>query len=170
MTMQPRLWAKRLFFAATLAISLPLALMAHEPAVESGRVDTTMSLLPPGIWSDIPTAGAMQLPPELRGLELSTAQQDQLFALMRARAPKEQEQFDAALHALDALRQSPAQPAFDAARAQQLAQRYGQSLARVVLMQAEFDARVRALLTAEQGRQLDELLRPAEPKEARLKG
>ncbi len=165
-----RLWTKKLFLAAAMTITLPLALLAHEPAIESGMGHTPDASPSWSILSDIPAPGAMQLPPELRGLELSADQQDKLFALMRTRAPKEQEQFNAALHDLNALRQMPAQPAFDAARAQRLAEHYGQSLARVVLMQAEFDARVRALLTAEQGQQLDELNGRTKPKETRLKG
>jgi Spy/CpxP family protein refolding chaperone len=50
-----------------------------------------------------------------------------------------------------------------------LARSYGQAVAQVVLMHAEFDAGVQALLTPEQRRQLDATQSRSEPGERRLK-
>jgi len=113
----------------------------------------------------------MLLPPHLRGLDLTAVQEDRLFALMREQALKERQQFNLAFQALEALRQPSSSAKFEPEKARRLANTYGQAVAQVVLMHAEFDARVHALLTPEQRQELDAVQRRSDPgKPHRVKG
>lgn len=171
MKTQKNIWMKRLL-AAAVAVALPLAVMAYGPTGSNSeghpplsRADTPMPVLLQGLFSEAPPPDALLLPPHLRGLELTADQQARLFALMREQAPKEREQFDSAFQALEALRQPSSIAKFDPEKARMLAKAYGRAVAQVVLMHAEFDAGVQALLTPEQRQELDAAQRRSEPGE-----
>lgn len=92
------------------------------------------------------------LPPDLG---LSEAQQDRLFALHHAQAPRLrqlQREADAGLRALHAL---AAADSFDAARAGTAAEHYGRALAALLRVRTELEARFRAVLTPAQRQALD---------------
>lgn len=117
-------------------------------------------------------AGMPLLPPPLLDrLKLDAAQEDKLFALQHAMAPRQRTAAKAAAAARDALRQLVDSGRYDAAQAKQLAAAQGQAVADLALLQAEADAQLRALLTPEQRARLaagpGQHDRPARPAEAR---
>lgn len=173
MTNKSNIWMKRLLAAAT---AIALAVMAYDPA-GSGSVgnpqqlhaDAPMPALLQGMFSETPPPGTLLLPPNLRGLELSADQQARLFALMRKQSTQEREQFRFAFQALEALRQPSALAKFNPEKARTLANTYGQAVAQVVLIHAEFDARVQTLLSPEQRQELDASWKRSESSE-RVRG
>jgi protein CpxP len=155
------LWIKRLATVAAV-IAVPLAVMAHGPAGDTlencppmRHADGPMALPPPGMFPEAAPV-AFSMPPYLRGLELTEAQQDKLFSLMHEQAPNERQQSMAALKALEELRRLAVSDRFDADKARVLAEAHAQAMAKVILMHAEIDARVRTFLTPEQRKQLDD--------------
>lgn len=153
-------WMKRLATGAAV-IALPLAVMAHGPMADAPQncpptphPGRPMALPPLGMLPEGPPPGAM--PPYLRRLELTEAQQDKLFSLMHQQAPNEREQLKAAFKAMEELRRLSASDRFDVRQARALAEAQAQALAQVALMHAELDANVRALLTPEQRKELDD--------------
>jgi Spy/CpxP family protein refolding chaperone len=169
MTSKTNIWMKCLLAAAA---AIALAAMAYGPAGSGPtgnppptHADATMPALLQGIFSETPPPDALLLPPNLRGLELSADQQARLLALMRKQAAQEREQFHSAFQALEALRQPSALAKFNSEKARTLANTYGQAVAQVVLIHAEFDARVQTLLSPEQRQELDAGRKRSEPGE-----
>ncbi len=94
------------------------------------------------------------LPP---GLVLSEAQEDQLFELHHAQAPRLRQlerEAESSLKELHALRESAA---YDATKALTLAERHGRALAALLLARTELDVRSRAILSDEQRQSLNAL-------------
>jgi len=154
------LWIKRLAMGAAV-IALPLTVMAYGPAGGAPEgcppmphLGGPMTLPPPGMFPELPPPGAM--PPFLRGLALTEAQEDKLFSLMHAGMPRLREQLRAALKAMEELRGLAASDKFDAEKARVIAETQAKAMAQVALMHSELDAKVRALLTPEQRKQLDD--------------
>ena len=88
--------------------------------------------------------------PFLRGIDLSEAQEDRLFAIMHAQAPQLREQEKAerkALEALDTMRESGR---VDDAKAAAQARALGQAIAAQELLRVRTAAQVMALLTQQQ--------------------
>jgi Spy/CpxP family protein refolding chaperone len=160
-------WVKHI--AASIAvIALPLAVIAQDAA--SGAPDNCppiphagnpMALPPFAMFPEAPPLGMM--PPFLRDLKLTEAQQDKLFALMHEHIPKVREQMKAASKAVEELRRQASMGQFDADKARTLADAHGRAVAQMTLIHAELDAKVHALLTPEQRKQLDETRSKAEP-------
>ena len=90
----------------------------------------------------------------LRRLDLSEAQQDKLFALTHAAAPRQRNQEKAERKAHDALRALGGSARFDEARASAAARDLGQAIADGVLLRARLESEVLALLTPEQRERL----------------
>jgi protein CpxP len=90
----------------------------------------------------------------LHRLDLSEAQQDKLFALMHAAAPRQRNQEKAERKAHDALRALGGSAQFDEARASTAARDLGQAIADGVLLRARLASQALALLTPEQREQL----------------
>lgn len=109
----------------------------------------------PGRSHPMPPPGMEPMPPHWRGLGLDEAQQDRVFALVHERMPARREQMRAAAVAPEELRRLAAGGEFDATRARSLADAHGRAVAALALMEAELDARVRVLLSAEQRAALD---------------
>jgi Spy/CpxP family protein refolding chaperone len=108
------------------------------------------------------------IPPHiLERLMLSEEQQDKVFALLHAQAPRQRIAAKTAAATRDKLWHLVESGHYDAAQAQKLAAAHGQAVAALMLLQAEADAGLRALLTPEQRARLDReptpRARPARP-------
>lgn len=99
----------------------------------------------------------------LHRLRLSEAQQDQLFAIMHAAAPRQRTQAKAERKAHEALRTLGAAPQFDEARANAAARELGQAIADGALLRARLESQVLAVLTPEQRQQLRRERPPGPP-------
>ncbi len=157
------LWKKRLVLSALAAI-LPLSAVAdgrHSASSLHGRCDGpppvgNVAIYPhhemgrPGMHP-----GMMPHLPFLHRIELSEAQQDKVFELMTANLPAERAKAKLARKAMDDLRKLGAADAFDPVKARELAAAHSQAMADLLVMRAETEAKVRALLTAEQRSRID---------------
>ncbi|WP_343733212.1 periplasmic heavy metal sensor [Duganella sp.] len=89
-------------------------------------------------------------PPFLRGVELSEAQEDQVFAILHAEAPYLREQFKAAGKAREALRALAAADKYDDAKAASLAREAATAEANIALQHVRTQQKLLAVLTPEQ--------------------
>lgn len=94
-------------------------------------------------------------PPFLRGLDLSEEQQDRVFAILHAQAPKRRTLDKAERKAFQALRDLARAPQLDEARASASAQALGQAIADQELLRLQTGAQIKAVLTSAQRAQLD---------------
>ena len=86
----------------------------------------------------------------LRGLDLSEAQDDKVFAILHAQEPQRRAQERLLHKSQDELHVLGRSAQFDEAKAGALAQTIGKAAAALELLQARTDAQLRALLTPEQ--------------------
>ena len=96
------------------------------------------------------------LPPYLRDVVLNEVQQDKVFSLLLAQAPRQREQAKAAFKSMEELRLLSTSDHFDVVKARGSADAHARALADMALLRAELDARIRALLTPEQRKQVDD--------------
>lgn len=147
------------------ACSMPLVALAQQATASDGPPPHPMEGAPPGAGAGAgrgpgpgpgsghgPGAG---LPPFLRGVELSEAQQDKVFAATYAQAPLLREQHKIAFKAHEQLRELAASSAYDDARAATLANTAAQAMAQISLQQARLDQQLLAVLTPEQRQQVE---------------
>ncbi len=92
----------------------------------------------------------------LHSLNLTDEQHDKVFELMQSQMRQQHESMRASRKAQEALRQLTREPGFDAAKAKALADELGQLKAQQLLHRAQTESQLRALLTPEQRKQLDE--------------
>ena len=139
---------------AAVASGLALAFAAAAqtppavPAPQAGPMPAHFAPPPGGPMAD-------GVPPFLRGIELTEAQRDKIFALTHAQAPAVREQFktlDKAQRELHAL----AFGAYDETKARALADAVGRAQAELTFARARTDAQILQLLTPAQRKQLDE--------------
>lgn len=100
--------------------------------------------------------GLHRAPPFLRGLDLSEAQQDKVFAILHAEVPSTRQQgkaLDTARQALHALGNSAA---YDDAKAVALAQAMAQAVSNLELQRVRTGQKLLAVLTAEQRKQVEQ--------------
>jgi protein CpxP len=102
----------------------------------------------------------------LHRLDLSEAQQDKLFAITHAAAPRQREQEKAERKAHDALLALGRSASFDEARAGAAARDLGQAIANGALLRARLESQVLAVLTPEQREHLRERRPPGPPGQA----
>lgn len=95
------------------------------------------------------------LPPFLRGVELSEAQQDKVFAATYAQAPLLREQQKIAFKAHEQLRELAASNRYDDAKAVALANGAAQAMAKISLQHARLEQQLLAVLTPEQRQQVE---------------
>lgn len=95
-------------------------------------------------------------PRMLQSLQLSDAQRDKVNELMQAQAKTMQEQMGQGRARHEQLDQLSRAPSFDAAKARALADEQGQQMALHLFQRAQLQSQLRALLTPEQLKQLDE--------------
>lgn len=100
--------------------------------------------------------GGNSLPPHLRGLNLTDAQQDKVFEIMHVQAPLMRDKAKALHTAESDLRTLAAAPDFSEAKAAALADRAAKALSEMSLARAKADRQVYELLTLEQRKQLAE--------------
>ncbi|QGZ42836.1 Spy/CpxP family protein refolding chaperone [Pseudoduganella flava] len=100
--------------------------------------------------------GFAAVPPYLRGIELTEAQQDKIFAIAHGQVPYLRDQMKARIKAERALAELHGAANFDDAAAAKLAQAAAQAEANVTLAQLRTEQKVLAVLTAEQRKALDE--------------
>ncbi|MQA37340.1 Spy/CpxP family protein refolding chaperone [Rugamonas aquatica] len=89
-------------------------------------------------------------PPLLHGLELSEAQQDQVFAILHAEQPYLREQGKAAAKAHEALRALGHSDKYDDAKAAALAKEAATAMANIALQHVRTEQKLLAVLTPEQ--------------------
>jgi Spy/CpxP family protein refolding chaperone len=118
------------------ACSMPLVALAQQELAPDG-----------------PPPQAMPGPAFLRGIELSEAQQDKVFAATYAQAPLLREQEKIAFKAHAQLRELAASDAYDDAKAGALASTAAQAMATISLLQARLEQQLLAVLTPEQRQQ-----------------
>ena len=127
------------------ALGAPLAANAqHGPGPGPGPV--------PGPRMEGPGEG---LPPFLRGVELSEAQQDKVFAATYAQAPLLREQQKIAFKAHEQLRELASSNHYDDAKAVALANGAAQAMAKISLQHARLEQQLLAVLTPEQRKQVE---------------
>jgi periplasmic protein CpxP/Spy len=118
---------------------------------------------PPGrggdaAWPDPRFAGADAAPPAppmLRGVPLTEAQQDQVFAILHAQAPAVRERENAARRAQDDLRALAASSQYDRAKARALADAGARAQGELALLRADGEHQLFLLLTNEQRERLE---------------
>ena len=93
---------------------------------------------------------------QLRGLDLSDAQRDQVFKIFHEQAPAAHEQMKQVHSARQELMKLAAADRFDEARARQVADLQAKALSALALLRAQTMHRVREILTPEQRQRLDE--------------
>ena len=94
---------------------------------------------------------------QLRALNLSEAQQDQVFKIFHEQAPAMREQMKQVRRARAELRQVAAAERFDEGRARQIADTQAKALATLAVMRAQTMHRVREILTPEQRTRMDQM-------------
>lgn len=132
--------------ALLLAVCLgsPLAAMA-----DGGRASPAQGKM---MHPDGPH-GHARGPSMLRGVDLTEAQRDKIFAIEHAQAPQRREQSQNLQKAHEALRTLAQSGQFDERKAAALADSAGKAMAAIALLEARTDAQVMALLTPEQRKQ-----------------
>lgn len=146
------------------------ATASNPPAVAGAKlplpfllaVGSAPSALPPPPMGHAHAPGAMRgpfgeepVPPILRGIKLTEAQQDQVFAILHELAPRLREQGKIIRHGNEALRALVLEARFDEAKARLLAQSDAKARAEFDLLLARSDSQLLAVLTPQQRQQLD---------------
>ena len=96
------------------------------------------------------------VPPFLRGLDLSEAQQDRVFAILHAEVPQQRALEKAERKAQDALRDLAHAPELDQGKAAGAAQALGQAIADQEMLRLKTGAELKAVLNPQQRAQLDQ--------------
>jgi Spy/CpxP family protein refolding chaperone len=91
--------------------------------------------------------------PLLRGVELTEAQEDKVFAILHAETPYLREQGKAAAKAHEALRAMAGAGKYDDAKAASLAKAAGAAMANIALQRVRTEQKLLAVLTPEQRKQ-----------------
>ena len=140
------------------AASMPLVALAQQAPAHDGPSPRAQDGGPPG-WGHGPGPGgpgAQGLPPFLRGIALSEAQQDKVFAATYAQAPLLREQQKIAFKADEQLHALAASSAYDDAQAGALSNTAAQAMAQIRLLQARLEQQLLAVLTPEQRKQAEQ--------------
>lgn len=153
-----------LLAAGAAVIIIPLSSFAHGPQAEGprgcqagllhekGAIPPQPHRLAPGFAS----AGPMNAPVFLHGVDLTEAQRDKLFELKHAQEPILREKAKVASKVQMELRHLVHMAGFDGARARSLADAHGMAMADIAMMHAQFESQVLAMLTPEQRKRIDE--------------
>jgi periplasmic protein CpxP/Spy len=148
-----------------LGLGLPLLLQAQPLLQDPPAPGIERHMGPP--MPDNKTAPG--LPPYLRGVNLSEAQEDQIFALMHDQIPTLREQQKQRHHAMEELDALSRASTFDERKAQQLAEKLSEIEKQLVLSRVRNDFKINGILTAEQRKQIEDTKaqfskhRPQEP-------
>jgi Spy/CpxP family protein refolding chaperone len=156
--------AGKLLFAGAIAL-LPIAAQA-QPSVNPGlddEVNLAMPFyepppMPPGLCSGefppgLPMAGGMPLLHMVKGLQLTEAQGDKVFAILYALEPQLREQSKAIRKMEDALHDFVFSDRVDEARLKPLVDSGASAIETLIELKARADHQIYALLTPEQRKQ-----------------
>jgi len=137
---------KRILAASILAVSLPLASVAHaEHGDQDGKSCKRDARPSHGMHFE-----KNGVPPYLHGIALTSAQEDQIFTLMHAQMPDLRNQQKQHHELISEIRATAQADKFDSAKIQQLADKAASLEKNKVLLFAQQDAKIFALLTPEQ--------------------
>ncbi len=147
---------KRLLLASCVALTLPLAAHA-EPATEDRGHQTCERHTPDHSDHQVDSGmRGMGIPPQLRYLDLTEAQEDSIFKFMHGQIPGMREQFKQKRQAMAELRKLSNSASFDEAKAQKLADKLAALEKEFILTRARNESRIYSLLTPQQRQKLEE--------------
>lgn len=138
---------KRFLIAASVALAIPLSTAAF--GGHGGHADCGMEAHG--------GSGHHMMPPHLRGLNLTEAQQDKVFEIMHGQTPVMRDKAKALRKAEGDLRALAAAPDYSEAKARTLADAAAKAIAEMTLLRAKTDRQVFEVLTSEQRKQLAEM-------------
>ena len=153
-----------------LAVALALPLIAvtgatganevddHRPGMPHGGPDSDGPDGGPRMHGGMPPFGAQAMvgrPWFLRGVELSEAQDDKVFAILHEEKPYLREQEKAAAKAREALREMSGADKYDDAKAASLAKAAATAMANIALQRVRTEQKLLAVLTPEQRKNLE---------------
>ena len=113
---------------------------------------------PPGMMPPPFPIDANFMPPFLRDLKLTEAQQDKVFELMHSQMPTMRAQLKAVRKIAEELNRQTLSDHYNPAEVKALADKLASAISDMVVMHTAADAKFRALLTPEQRKQVDEML------------
>jgi len=134
--------------AAPAVLAQPV--LAHGPGVDGPGVEQQDGR------DEGPRGPLERVPPFLRGLDLSEAQQDRVFAILHAEVPQQRALEKAERKAQDALRDLAHAPELDQGKAAGAAQALGQAIADQEMLRLKTGAELKAVLNPQQRAQLDQ--------------
>ena len=149
-------------FAASLLLAGSLSAFAAPPADSDPHFncpgpDSHFRGPPPGPrFGAFPGEGWGGPPPFLAGLHLTEEQQDKVFAIVHAAAPALRDQEKALHKAREALRDLSESAQYDESRVKGLADSAAKADSQLSVLRAHTEHEIRALLTPEQLKQLQE--------------
>ncbi|GAA5167242.1 Spy/CpxP family protein refolding chaperone [Viridibacterium curvum] len=147
------------FLLGALLLGSVNAQAAQRPLPPHGKPAPAHAMLPPPPMF-MPESMSPGLPPELMRLQLSAEQEDRIFTLLHEQAPLRRQR-EKALHALrQEMMQLGRADTLDATRLRKLADEAAMQQAELDVLRVGTAVRVRALLSAEQRKALDEALVP----------
>ncbi|MBK8576998.1 MAG: Spy/CpxP family protein refolding chaperone [Accumulibacter sp.] len=149
-------------------VAVPLVVAAHGPTPDAPGIG-----LPPPMMAGAAPFLPGGMPPgmlpmvmldPMRGVELTEAQRDKVFALLHAEIPAEREVMKRVFKTMEEMRGLATTQPLDLERARALADRHGQAVAQLMLMHVKRDASVRELMTPEQRTQFDAAGKASDPR------
>jgi len=112
---------------------------------------------PPGMMPPPFPIDANFMPPFLRDLKLTEAQQDKVFELMHSQMPTMRTQFKAVRKVTEEFNRQALSDHYNPTEVKALADKLASAIADMVVLHTAADAKFRALLTPEQRKQADEM-------------
>ena len=152
--MNNTLLSKKTLAWAALAIALPFAALSHAESTDKPKHCQHGGER--GHFFDEGKQGAMGIPPHLKGLDLTEAQQDKVFAIMHAQAPNMYEDHKQHRKLIEELRALSQADSFDQAKANQISDQLGKLEKDKAINMATNQAKIFALLTPEQRKKMRE--------------
>ena len=145
---------RSLLVASSIALALPLAAQARPMMGGHGHGQCDGG--PMSMQSERGFFGGEKMPRMLRGLDLTEAQQDKVFALMHEQAPAMREKAKEMRAARIAMRDMMMSDKYDEAQVKALTERSAQAMAEMAQMRARSANEIYKLLTPEQRKTLQE--------------
>lgn len=162
MNLKSRRYVERFLIAAAVALAVPLSAVAF-----GGAHGAPNSCGGPEMPGKVGHRGpGERMPPYLRGLNLSEAQRDKVFAILHAQAPAMRDKAKMVHRAEADLRGLAMSPDFSEARARSLADASARAMTEMTLARVATDRQVLEVLTPEQRMQVAEM----KPERAAVQG
>ena len=158
--MNNKLLSKKTLALAAMAIALPYAALSHAESTDKPKHCQQGDKRSQFLCGE---KSGMGLPPHLRGLDLTEAQQDKVFAIMHAQAPDMYEDHKQHRKLTEELRVLSQADIFDQTKADQISNELGKLEKDKAFNIAANQAKIFALLTPEQRKKMRAFKMP-EPK------